>query len=222
MNTADNLQKLKNELPEHIQLIPITKRQPEERLQEAYDAGQRIFGENKAQELSERYENFPEDIEWHFVGHLQRNKVKYIAPFVKMIHSVDSLRLLRKINKEAQKNNRVIDCLLQLHIADEESKFGLSCASAEDILQSEDYKTMKNIRITGVMGMATNTEDKEKVRREFKSLKSCFDLFKEKYFADKPYFKEISAGMTHDYSVALEEGSTMVRIGSLIFGPRDY
>lgn len=222
MNIAENINTLKAELPETVKIIPISKRQPEERLQEAYDAGQRIFGENKAQELQERFEKFPKDIEWHFVGHLQRNKVKYIVPFVKMIHSVDSLRLLRKINQEAEKNERSIDCLLQLHIADEESKFGLSCEKAEEILQSDDYKKMQHIRIIGLMAMATNTDDTDKVRKEFKTLKACFDRLKEKYFADKDYFKEISAGMTNDYPIAVEEGSTMIRVGSLIFGERQY
>jgi pyridoxal phosphate enzyme (YggS family) len=222
MNIAENIQKLKAELPDRVKIIPISKRQPEERLQEAYDAGQRIFGENKAQDLQERYEKFPKDIEWHFVGHLQRNKVKYIAPYVKIIHSVDSLRLLKKINKEAEKNSRSIDCLLQLHIADEESKFGLSCQSAEEIVKSEDFKQMKNIHIVGLMAMATNTDDTEKVRREFKQLKSCFDRLKEKYFSDTDYFEEISAGMTNDYPIAVDEGSTMIRVGSLIFGERKY
>lgn len=222
MSIAENLQKLKSELPEHVKLLPVSKRQPDERIMAAYEAGQRLFGENKAQDLKDRYENFPKDIEWHFIGHLQRNKVKYIAPYVRVIHSADSLRLLRKIDQEAEKNERSIDCLLQLHIAEEESKFGLNCNSAAEILKSEDFQQMRHIRITGVMGMATNTDDKAKIRAEFRRLKACFEKLQAEYFSDKDYFKEISAGMSGDYPIAVEEGSTMVRVGSLIFGPREY
>jgi pyridoxal phosphate enzyme (YggS family) len=222
MNIGENIRKIKSELPKKVKLLPVSKRQPAERIMAAYDAGQRLFGENKAQDLKERYEKFPKDIEWHFIGHLQRNKVKYIAPYVKAIHSVDSLRLLKKINSEAEKNKRVIDCMLQLHIAEEESKFGLSCERAAEIIETEEYKAMKNIRITGIMGMATNTEDSQKIREEYIRLRECFKALKEKFFSEKAYFADISAGMSNDYPIAVEEGSTIVRVGSLIFGPREY
>ncbi|MEA2043637.1 MAG: YggS family pyridoxal phosphate-dependent enzyme [Bacteroidota bacterium] len=222
MTISENLETLKSQLPAQVKLIPISKRQPKELIEKAYNGGQRIFGENRAQDLKDRHEIFPKDIVWHFVGHLQRNKVKYIAPYVQYIHSVDSLKLLKKINKEAEKNERTIDCLLQFHIADEESKFGFSPEKAEELVKSEAYKEMKNIRLTGVMAMATNTDDKEKVRNEFKRLKTYFDQLKSKYFSESNHFKEISAGMSGDYKIAVEEGSTMVRLGSLIFGERKY
>ena len=222
MKIAENIENLKQQLPKGIKLIPVSKRQPEDRIKAAYDSGQRIFGENKAQDLKNRYENFPKDIEWHFIGHLQRNKVKFIAPYVKVIHSCDSFRLLRKINSEAKINNRIIDCMLQLHIAEEENKFGLSCEEAEKIISSDELNKLKNIRITGLMAMATNTDDNEKIRAEFIRLKKCFDNLKNNHFSDIDYFKEISAGMSNDYPIAVEEGSTMIRVGSLIFGERTY
>ena len=189
---------------------------------EAYNAGQRLFGENKAQELAAKYEALPKDIEWHFIGHLQTNKVKYIAPFVKLIHGVDSLKILKTINKEAKKRYRVIDCLLQFHIAKETTKFGLHEEEAEALLNDEEYKALENIRIAGVMGMATYTDDKDQIRGEFRSLRNIFGRLQEKYFAGSDSFKEISMGMSGDYMIAVEEGSTLVRIGSLIFGPRNY
>ncbi|HNV53232.1 MAG TPA: YggS family pyridoxal phosphate-dependent enzyme, partial [Tenuifilaceae bacterium] len=200
----------------------VSKTHPVEVIMEAYNAGHRIFGENKVQELVSKYEGMPKDIEWHLIGHLQSNKVKYIAAFVSLIHSVDSIKLLEVIDKEAQKHNRVIDCLLQIHIASEETKFGLSADELEELLSSNDFKEMKNIRVVGLMGMATFTDNMAQVRMEFKFLNNLFKSVKEKYFADKPWFKELSMGMSSDYAVAVEEGSTMVRIGSNIFGHRNY
>lgn len=218
-----NLLKLRNEIPEHVKLVAVSKTKPVEDIMEAYNAGQRTFGENKVQELSEKYEKkLPKDIEWHYIGHLQRNKVKYIAPFVAMIHAVDSLRLLKEINKQAAKHQRVVKCLLQFHIAEEETKFGLDKKEAIEILESDIYKEFGNISICGVMGMGTFTEKMDIVRKEFKRLKSIFDELKSQYFASEDSFKEISMGMTNDYKIAIEEGSTMLRIGSDIFGERNY
>lgn len=209
-------------ITEDAQLIAVSKTKPVEMLQEAYEAGARLFGENKALEMRDKHEVLPKDIQWHFIGHLQTNKIKYIAPFVALIHSIDSLNLLQGVNKEAAKNGRVIDCLLQFHIASEETKFGLSIEEAETLLQSEEYTLLKNVRIVGVMGMATNTDDMALVRKEFATLRMYRDALKAKYFADKPEFKEISMGMSGDYEIALEEGSTLVRVGSSIFGARQY
>jgi pyridoxal phosphate enzyme (YggS family) len=202
-------------------LIVVSKTYPNEAVQEAYAAGQRIFGENKVQELVPKYEALPKDIEWHLIGHLQSNKVKYIAPFVHLIHSVDSFKLLKEINKEAAKNNRVINVLLQIYIADEETKFGLDFKEAEAILQSEELNYLNNIKIIGFMGMATNTEDQEKIRLEFRSLKLFFDKCKASYSSAIIDLNEISMGMSSDYEIAVEEGSTMVRVGSSIFGKRN-
>lgn len=199
-------------------LVAVSKTKPNEAILRLYEQGQRIFGENRVQELTQKYETLPKDIEWHLIGHLQTNKVKYIASFVQLIHSVDSLKLLQEINKQAAKNNRRIDCLLQMHIADEATKFGLNEAEALDLLSRETYTNMHNIHIVGVMGMATFTNDTVQVRNEFKQLKYIFKQLKQKYFAEKDYFREISMGMSGDYRIAIEEGSTMVRIGSLLFG----
>ncbi|MFA5780971.1 MAG: YggS family pyridoxal phosphate-dependent enzyme [Bacteroidales bacterium] len=220
MSIQENLLKLKNQIPVNVKLIAVSKTKPVQHIIELYDAGHRIFGENRVQELTEKFPQLPADIEWHFIGHLQTNKVKYIAPFVSLIHSVDSLKLLKEIDKEAAKNNRIVNCLLEMYIAGEESKFGLDISEAFTILDSPDIKVMHNIRICGVMGMATFTENMELVRKEFKDLKSYFELIKEKYFYDKLYFKEMSMGMSGDYPIAIEEGSTMVRIGTAIFGER--
>lgn len=217
-----NLDIVRNGIPSGVTLIAVSKTKPQSDIQEAYDAGQRVFGENKALEMRDKRNALPDDIDWHFIGHLQTNKIKYIAPFVKMIHSIDSVSLLEAVNKEAVKNDRVIDCLLQFHIAKEESKFGLNLEEAEALLQSENYLAMSNIRICGVMGMATFTDDMEMVRDEFKSLKMIFDTLKVKYFSDEESFKEISMGMSEDYPIAIEEGATMVRVGSKIFGVRNY
>ena len=218
----DNLSKISSDLPQQTRLIAVSKTKPVEMLQEAYDAGQRLFGENKALEMRDKYEALPKDIEWHFIGHLQTNKVKYIAPFVRLIHSIDSLALLQTVEKEAIKHGRTIDCLLQFHIATEETKFGLDMNEARELLDSEEYKTLQHIRICGVMGMATNTDDMGLVRSEFRHLKEIFDTLKKDYFADSDAFREISMGMSHDYKIAVEEGSTLVRVGSSIFGARNY
>lgn len=218
----ENLAKINASLADGVRLIAVSKTKPVEDLQEAYDAGQRLFGENKALEMRDKHAVLPEDIEWHFIGHLQTNKIKYIAAYVRMIHSIDSLYLLECVDKEAKKHDRVIDCLLQFHIATEETKFGLNMEEAEALLQSPEYAAMKNVRIVGVMGMATNTDNRDLVRREFRTLREYRDRLAEKYFAGHPEFREISMGMTHDYDIAMEEGSTLVRIGSAIFGARDY
>ena len=218
----DNLLNIKAGLPEGVCLVAVSKTKPVSCITEAYEAGHRDFGENYPQELAEKQPQLPADIRWHFIGHLQTNKVKLIAPFVTMIHSVDSMHLLKAIDKEAKHNNRTIDCLLQFHIAEEETKFGLTLDEAVSILESDEYKNLNNIRLCGVMGMATLTEDPDEVRHEFRNLKFCFDTLKTRFFADSSHFKEISMGMSHDYRIAIEEGSTMVRIGSSIFGARIY
>jgi len=205
-----------------VRLIAVSKTKPSSDIMEAYNDGQRIFGENKVQELTGKYESLPKDIEWHMIGHLQTNKVKQIAPFVSMIHSVDSIKLLKIINKEAKKNNRVIKCLFQFFIADETTKFGMNKEEAEAILSSDEFAEMKNVNISGVMGVATNTPDKDQIRMEFHNLKQIFDCLKSKYFSESYDFCEISMGMSHDYQIAQEEGSTLVRVGSLIFGNRIY
>lgn len=217
----ENLNVVRATLPDNVTLIAVSKTKPVEDLQEAYDAGQRIFGENKALEMRDKHQVLPDDIKWHFIGHLQTNKIKYIAPFVTLIHSIDSASLLDAVNKEAAKNNRVIDCLLQFHIAQEDTKFGLDMEEAKNMIESENFKKMNNVRIVGVMGMATFTDDVNQVRNEFKSLKNIFDTLKDNYFKDDS-FKEISMGMSDDYPIAIEEGATMVRVGSKIFGARNY
>ncbi len=218
----ENLKKIRETIPSGVLLVAVSKTKPVEDLQEAYDAGQRVFGENHALEMRDKHEVLPKDIDWHFIGHLQTNKIKYIVSYVKLIHSIDTFNLLQAVNKEAIKHNRVVDCLLQFHIAEEETKFGLDMAEAEEILNSDIFKAMKNIQICGVMGMATNTDDMTQVRKEFHHLKEIFTTLKSKYFADCEWFKEISMGMSHDYPIAIEEGSTMVRVGSKIFGERNY
>ena len=218
MDISENIKKYKAELPENVKLVAISKTKPNEDLLEAYEAGQRIFGENKIQEMTDKWESLPKNIEWHMVGHVQRNKVKYMAPFVGLIHAVDSLKLLKEINNRAKNEERTIKCLLQIKIAEEDSKFGISREEAEEILNSEAYKKMENAEVVGLMGMATFTEDESQVKAEFLKLKSIFDDFKEKY----PSIKELSMGMSGDYKIAVECGSTMVRIGSSIFGERNY
>ena len=220
MINTENYLSIKNTIPETVQLIAVSKTKPIEDIAEAYLAGQRLFGENKAQELKVKYEALPKDIEWHFIGHLQSNKIKYIAPFVSLIHSIDSFKLLEEINRYAQKNNRTISCLLQFHIATEDTKFGFDMNECEAMLQSAEYKSLAHVEIAGVMGMATYTENEELIRKEFKQLFANFSYLKEKHFADKNCFKEVSMGMTGDYPLAIEEGSTMIRIGSAIFGER--
>ena len=205
-------------------LVAVTKTHPVEVIQEAYDAGHRLFGENKVQELVDKRDKLPHDIAWHLIGHLQTNKVKYVAEFIDTIQSVDSLKLLMEINKRAEQFNRTlpVNCMLQISIADEETKYGMTMEEADALLQSEEYRQMKFIRITGVMGIATNTDDEEKLRAEFRSLRYCFVQLKEKFFIGNDDFREISMGMTSDWKIALEEGSTMIRVGSGIFGSRNY
>lgn len=222
MNIAENLKKIKSTLPKSICLVAVSKTKPNEDILEAYHAGHRHFGENKAQELINKHPELPKDINWHFIGHLQTNKVKYIVPFVYMIEAVDSLKLFKEINKQALKHSRIINCLLQFHIAEESSKFGFDLEEAKEILISEDFKELENIQIAGVMGMATYTDEIDQVRREFKTLKRIFDQLKESHFKNDDRFKEISMGMSGDYEVAIEEGSTIVRVGSAIFGLRNY
>jgi pyridoxal phosphate enzyme (YggS family) len=201
-------------------LVAVSKKKSPEEIKQVYDVGHKIFGENYVQELQEKYETLPKDIQWHFIGHLQSNKVKVIAPFVSLIQSVDSLKLLKEINKEGEKNNRVINCLLQIHIAQEETKFGFSFEEAEIVLRSPELKQMENISVRGLMGMATLTEDRSKIKKEFNSLKRFFDQVKTKFEIRNSKFEFLSMGMTSDYRIALEEGSNMVRIGSAIFGER--
>ena len=203
-------------------LVAVSKTKPKEAIQVLYGLGQRIFGENKVQEMVDKQEALPKDIKWHLIGSLQRNKVKYIVKFVSLIHSVDSFKLLKEINKQAKKVDRVVDCLLQFHIADEQTKFGLSYEEGAELLAADVYKEMKHIRIVGVMGMATFTDDKEQVGVEFKTLQSYFKMFQQDFFADNESFKEVSMGMSGDYEIALDKGSTLVRVGSLLFGARVY
>ncbi len=212
---------LENLKPTHTQLIAVSKTKPNEAILELYEKGQRTFGENYVQELVDKYAALPKDIEWHFIGHLQSNKVKYIASFVECIHSVDSIKLLQEIDKQAFKNIRKIKCLMQFHIAEEDTKFGFDTEGVADI-PFNDILNLKNIEIVGVMGMATFTDDKTQVKREFQTLKQVFDTLKASFFNKNPNFKEISMGMSDDYKMAIEEGSTMVRIGSLLFGKRVY
>lgn len=223
MDIRNNLQAIENELKgTSCKLIAVSKTKPISLLMEAYEAGCRRFGENKVQEMTEKAEQMPQDIQWHMIGHLQSNKVKYIAPFVHLIHSVDSLKLLQEINKQAFKNNRIIDCLLQIHIAEEETKFGMDKEEVEALLSSEEFKALQNIRIKGLMGMATFTDNQEQVRKEFRSLKQLFDQLKSKYQSAGIDWQEISMGMSGDYKIAIEEGSTLIRVGSSIFGSRQY
>ncbi len=214
MSISENIKHITSQIPENVTLIAVSKTKPNEMLLEAYESGQRHFGENYVQELVDKEAKLPKDIHWHFIGHLQSNKVKYIAPFVYLIHGVDSFSLLKEINKQAQKNNRVIDCLLQIYIAQEETKFGLDFKEASDILNSVEFKELKNIQIKGFMAMASNTENEVQIRKEFKSLKEFSRQF--------PTYSILSFGMSGDYLLAIEEGSTMIRVGSSIFGERNY
>lgn len=226
-NLQENYYKINTEVKllseDKARLVAVSKTKPIEMLQEAYDFGVRIFGENKVQEMVQKSETLPSDIEWHLIGHLQRNKVKYIAPFVHLIHAVDSLKLLKEIDKQALRNSRVINCLLQIYIAKEETKFGLSETQVIELLQSDDLKNLQNIRLVGLMGMATNTDNLDQIRQEFRGLKALFEQIKIEFSdLENLYFSEISMGMSGDYQIALEEGSTLVRVGSKIFGARNY
>ena len=218
MNVAERLQKLKNSLPSNVKLVAVSKTKPLSDLMEAYNAGQRCFGENKVQEMLGKFNEMPKDVKWHMVGNLQRNKVKYMASFVNLIHSVDNLKLLKEINKQAQKNERIIDCLLQIKITSESTKSGMCVKDAEDLIKSNDFKDLKYIKITGVMGMASFIKDEIQISKEFKSLKMAFKRLKEL----QKDMSVISMGMSGDYSLAIESGSNMIRVGSFIFGDRDY
>ncbi|MDP4209648.1 MAG: YggS family pyridoxal phosphate-dependent enzyme [Bacteroidota bacterium] len=222
MSIAQNLQSVLAELPAQTRLVAVSKTKSVDEIMEAYQAGQRIFGENKVQELVPKYNQLPKDIEWHLVGHLQSNKVKYIASFVHYIHSVDSLAILIEIDKQAKRSNRVISCLLQIHVAEEQTKFGLGEAEVFALIDSPTFRVLDHVRVVGLMGMATNTDDEAKIRSEFRSLATIFKKLKAERFADDPDFKELSMGMSDDYHIAMEEGSTLVRVGSKVFGERDY
>lgn len=219
---ASNISKLKQSLSAEVTLVAVSKTKPISDLQEAYDAGQRVFGENKIQEMTEKHEALPKDIEWHMIGHVQTNKVKYMAPYVHLIHAVDSFKLLKEINKQALKHNRTINCLLQLKIASEESKFGLSAEALKELLFSEKVAQLENIKITGLMGMASFSSNKEQVANEFKLLKTTFDTLKPLCQSSNCDLQIISMGMSGDYPIAIEHGSTMIRVGSAIFGNRNY
>ncbi|MDW5289400.1 YggS family pyridoxal phosphate-dependent enzyme [Formosa sp. PL04] len=221
MSIQQNLNHIKETLPEHVTLVAVSKTKPVSDLQEAYNAGQRIFGENKIQEMAEKHELLPKDIKWHMIGHVQRNKVKYMASFVSLIHGVENEKLLIEINKQAEKHNRVIDCLIQIKIADEDSKFGMTEAEATQILQSEAFLKLEHIHIVGVMGMATFTENESQIKTEFSQLKTIFNSLKE-HHVNPSQFITLSMGMSGDYPLAIACGSTMVRIGSSIFGVRNY
>jgi len=217
MAIAENLKQILKEIDDKATLVAVTKNRPLEEIKELYSAGYSIFGENRVQDLVEKFDVLPKDIQWHLIGHLQTNKVKYIAPFVQLIHSVDSLKLLLTIDKEGFKNNRVISCLLQFHVAEEETKFGLNWDEACLLLNSSEYKAMKNVQITGIMGMASNTENQEQVAKEFETLSRFFKTLKRDYFEKDANFKELSMGMSGDYQLAIQKGSTLVRVGSALF-----
>lgn len=221
-SVTDNLRAVLSTLPAGVELVAVSKYHPAEAIQEAYDAGQRIFGESHAQELEDKHDRLPADIQWHFIGHLQTNKVKYIAPYVSLIHSIDSLRLLREVDRQARRVGRRIDCLLQLHIATEETKFGLTVDECTALLESGEWRGMAGVRFCGLMGMASLTDNADQVRSEFRRLSDTFHALQALYFADRPEFRHLSMGMSDDYPLAIREGSNMVRVGSRIFGQRTY
>lgn len=222
MSIKSNIQHLRKHIPADVKLVCVSKFHPVESIMEAYDAGERIFGESRVQELLQKQPKLPADIQWHFVGHLQTNKIKFIAPFVSLIHGVDSLRVLRTINNQAQKADRTISCLLQVHIADEDTKFGFEPEELINLLSGNEIKDFQHVQVAGLMGMATFTDDKHQVRTEFQQLKKLFDRVKTDFFPDDDSFRELSMGMSQDFEIALEEGSTMIRIGTSIFGEREY
>lgn len=222
MTISENLKKFNKELPNNVTLIAVSKTKPVSDLMEAYNTGQRAFGENKIQEMEAKWQEMPKDIEWHMIGHVQRNKVKYMAPFVSLIHAVDSLKLLKEINKEAEKNDRTINCLLQIKIAEEDSKFGMDEADAAKLLSSEELKKLQNVKIVGLMGMATFTDDEKQISEEFQKLKKIYDQFRIQSRNFGTELKILSMGMSGDYKIAIENGSNMVRVGSAIFGERNY
>lgn len=218
MSISENLVNILKSIPKLVTLVAVSKTKPNEAIIEAYNTGQRVFGENKVQELTAKHEALPKDIEWHMIGHLQTNKVKYIAPFVSLIHGIDSFKLLKEVNKRAKQNDRIIDCLLQIHIAQEQSKFGFSNEEVSELLNSDEFKLLKNVRVIGLMGMATFTDNEAQIRKEFKTLKQLFD----KLFSSNHQLSILSMGMSGDYKIAIEEGSSMIRVGSSIFGERNY
>ncbi|MDD3078194.1 MAG: YggS family pyridoxal phosphate-dependent enzyme [Paludibacter sp.] len=222
MSVQSNLLSVRKYIPEHVKLVCVSKFHPDEAIMEAYETGERIFGESKVQELCGKYERLPKDIHWHFIGHLQTNKIKYLVPFVELIHGVDTYKLLSEINKQAAKEDKIMNCLLQVHIAAEETKFGFSPDELLETLSAGAWRNLKNIRICGLMGMATFTDNHDQVRKEFRTLISLFNKAKADFFADNNSFSEISMGMSDDFKIAIEEGSTMVRVGSSIFGNRVY
>lgn len=222
MSVAENLKQVLAELPKGVRLVAVSKFHPNEAIEEAYQAGQRIFGESKVQEMTAKYESLPKDIEWHFIGHLQTNKIKYMISYVSMIHGVDSFKLLNEINKQAAKSGRIVNCLLQIHVAQEETKFGFTPQECDEMLQSEEWEALHNICICGLMGMASNTDDSKQIKEEFCLLNNTFKKIKQNWFHDSTDFCELSMGMSHDYRLAIEAGSTMVRVGSKIFGERYY
>lgn len=222
MSIAENIQRVRSELPENVRLVAVSKFHPKEAIEEAYSTGQRLFGESKVQEMTAKYESLPKDIEWHFIGHLQTNKIKYIVPYVALIHGVDSYKLLAEINKQAAKADRTVNCLLQLHVAQEETKFGFSFDECREMLAAGAWKELRNVQLCGLMGMASNTDDVEQIKSEFCSLSNFFREVKATWFADDEAFRELSMGMSHDYHEAIAAGSTLVRIGSDIFGERIY
>lgn len=217
-----NLKEVLAGLPEGVRLVAVSKYHPVETLEEAYAAGQRIFGESHVQEMTQKYETLPKDIEWHFIGHLQTNKVKYMAPYVAMIHAIDSYKLLAEVDKQAAKAGRIIPCLLQIHVAQEETKFGFTFDECRQMLDAGDWRDLGHIQLSGIMGMASNVDDEGQIRNEFHSLSTFFQEVRQTYFPDSESFKELSMGMSHDYPLAVEEGSTLVRVGSKIFGERYY
>lgn len=222
MSIADNLKQVLAELPSGVRLVAVSKFHPNEAIEEAYHAGQRIFGESKVQEMTAKYESLPKDIEWHFIGHLQTNKIKYMIPYVSMIHGIDTYKLLAEVNKQAGKAGRIVNCLLQIHVAQEETKFGFSPEECREMIEGGEWKQLTHVRICGMMGMASNTEDTEQIKSEFRLLNSLFQEFKATWFADSEAFTELSMGMSHDYHEAIASGSTLIRVGSKIFGERNY
>lgn len=221
-DVAKNLHEVVDTLPSGVRLVAISKFHPNEYIEAAYREGQRVFGESHEQELARKVESLPKDIEWHFIGHLQTNKVKYIAPYISMIEAVDSMKLLKEIDKQAAKHERVIDVLLELHIAEEETKYGLTLDACRNLLEEGEWRNLKHVHIAGLMMMASNVDDEQQIASEFDTAKDFFDEVKARYFADDPMFKERSWGMSHDYQIAVRHGSTMVRVGTRIFGPRVY
>lgn len=221
-NIAENLQQVLSELPAGVRLVAVSKFHPNEAIEEAYRAGQRVFGESRVQEMTAKYESLPKDIEWHFIGHLQTNKIKFIIPYVALIHGIDSYKLLVEVNKQAAKIGKVVNCLLQLHIAEEESKFGFSFDECREMLASGEWRELSNIQLCGLMGMATNTDDHEQIEKEFRSLSSFFKEVKGTWFAEAESFRTLSMGMSHDYHQAIAAGSNLIRVGSKIFGDRIY